>query len=236
MGDHDSGPVLHGSLDGFLHFLLRSLIKSGGGLIEQEYLGLRDQGTGNSDSLLLSTRELTTLESALDLISLMKGSILKSLISLVNIAFNNLEITLLGIPLLKLFQDVELLIILFLTKRIVKFGFVLFHCLQETSIGIIEGVKTTLVNELIAIGYSSSFNNLTILSIELSIEDVVFDGIVENAWFLHNERKCLSKIPNFVGLDVDSIEKDLTEVWIIESHQEAHEGTLTASTFTNESD
>jgi len=205
VGNHDSGPVLHGGLDGFLHFLLRSLIKSRGGLIEQENFGFRDQGTGDSDSLLLSTRELATLEATLDLISLMKGSILKGLISLVNVTFNNLEVTLLGISFLKLFQDVELFVILFLTKRFAKCNFVLFHCLQETSIGVIERVKTTLVNELIAIGDSSNFNNLTILSFQLSIKDIVFDRIVENAWFLHNQRKCFSEIPNLVGLDVDSI-------------------------------
>ena len=64
MSDHDRGAAFHGSIQSLLHDLLTVLIKGRGGLVEDEDLGVLDEGAGDGDALLLAARELAALQAA----------------------------------------------------------------------------------------------------------------------------------------------------------------------------
>ena len=53
MGDGDGGTVFHQPLQGVLHHALAFRIEGGGRLVEDEYRGIFQDGSGNADSLPL---------------------------------------------------------------------------------------------------------------------------------------------------------------------------------------
>lgn len=72
VSDHDRGAFLHCSLQGLLHKLLRFLIEGRGGLVEKENRRLADDGSSDSNSLLLSSRKLAATLTSEDLEACMK--------------------------------------------------------------------------------------------------------------------------------------------------------------------
>jgi len=55
VSNDDGGPVLHDVLQSLLHLLLRVLIEGTGGFVQDEDLGLPDDGSGNGNPLLLAS-------------------------------------------------------------------------------------------------------------------------------------------------------------------------------------
>ena len=55
--NNDGGPLLAQSCHGFLNAPLRQAVKGGGGLIQQQYEGVAQQGTGEGHPLLLPTTQ-----------------------------------------------------------------------------------------------------------------------------------------------------------------------------------
>ena len=55
-----------------LNLILGVLIECGGRLIEEEDLGLSDDGSGNRDPLLLAARELATFDATLRLVAIVE--------------------------------------------------------------------------------------------------------------------------------------------------------------------
>ena len=76
------------------------------------------------------------------------------------------------------------------------------------------------LNEFQSISTLSSIIYLAIILVLISIEDVVFDRIVEQGRFLHNKAHCPSQLLQIVLLDVNAIYQNLSKVDIIESQNQ----------------
>ena len=57
MCNDDGSTALHGAVKSLLHDLLTLLVQGRRSLVQNQNLGVLDEGTGDSDSLLLTTRE-----------------------------------------------------------------------------------------------------------------------------------------------------------------------------------
>ncbi len=57
MGDHERGPVRHHVLERVLDERLRLRVEMGGGLVEDQDLGVLEDDPGDRDALLLSSRQ-----------------------------------------------------------------------------------------------------------------------------------------------------------------------------------
>ncbi len=65
VSNNDRSSPLHGSVEGLLHDFLTLLIEGTRGLVEDQDLGVLDQGSGDGDALLLATGKLGSFETAL---------------------------------------------------------------------------------------------------------------------------------------------------------------------------
>lgn len=115
------------------------------------------------------------------------------------------------------------------------FSLSIFHFLDQTSWGIIDLINS-LLNEFIAVGSVRALYDLWVSGLEVSVKDILLDRVVEDTWLLHNKGQSFSKSVQVVGLDVDSVQVDCSELWVIETHHQVHEGTLTATGLTDEGD
>ena len=87
VSDHDRSAALHCPVQSLLHDLLAVLIKSGGGLVEDEDLGVLDEGAGDGDALLLAARELAALQAAVLVEALVQDELSIGAALLVNCPF-----------------------------------------------------------------------------------------------------------------------------------------------------
>lgn len=72
MRDDNHGSADLDLLEGILDLLLGVFIQGRGCLVEQQDLGLSDEGSGNGNSLFLSAGEFATFEAALSVEAFMK--------------------------------------------------------------------------------------------------------------------------------------------------------------------
>jgi len=92
MSDNDGRSSLHGQIKGSGDFSLGIFIQSRSGLIKEKDLWFSDNGSGDCDSLLLSSRELSSLDSTLSRFkSATKFDVLLGAMSRVNVTDHWLE-------------------------------------------------------------------------------------------------------------------------------------------------
>ena len=63
MSYNNRGTALHGAIKSLLHNFLALFIQSGSGLVKDQDPWVLDESTGDSDTLLLTARELSTLDT-----------------------------------------------------------------------------------------------------------------------------------------------------------------------------
>jgi hypothetical protein len=79
-------------------------------------------------------------------------------------------------------------------------------------------------NKLESIGHLCDLSHLDIVCLIVSIEDVLFDGRVEEERLLHDNSNLLSKLSHVVVTDVDSIDQELALSQVIESKEKVRGG------------
>ena len=115
-------------------------------------------------------------------------------LSVIDISFNRLEDAL-GILLLHHFgQDIQLLIVKFLTDHLDNALFVLLHFLFQTDRALVKLESILPFDKFSGIGVFGCLENLSILGICLSIENILQDRVVEDDWLLHYQRNGFSKV------------------------------------------
>lgn len=127
MSNNNRSSILHGLLKCDLDLLLGVFVQGGGSLIEKQDLWLSENGSSNSNSLFLSTRELAAFDAALCLESLMHINVKKRSFSLVDISLNKLELICVIFLLLQFFKDFDLLFKLCFTNEVDKSILVILH-------------------------------------------------------------------------------------------------------------
>ena len=71
--------------------------------------------------------------------------------------------------------------------------------------------------------------DLKICRIWLPVKNIVFDAAVKQDGLLHNKSHPLPQLCHPVHLDVNSIDENLAELWVVEAHHEADQGRLTTA-------
>lgn len=134
-----------------------------------------------------------------------------------------------------LLEDIHLFVILFFANEINDFLLFVNIQLDQSLSRIINifRIGSRPVDELDAVGHLGGVENLTVAGVGLSIEDVLQYRVIEDDGFLHYKRNRSSEVMEIHCLDIDSIQENLTLIWIIESHQQVDEGALSTSRFTN---
>lgn len=77
--------------------------------------------------------------------------------------------------------------------------------------------------------------DFTVESTGFTVKNVFKNRVIEDNWLLHDERNGVSKVMEIDVFDVSSIEKNLSVINVIESHEKVDKGTLTTSTFSDKS-
>ena len=106
MSNHNGGPVIHDVVEGYLNLSLRGLIQCRCSLIKDQDLRAPNDGSGYSDPLFLTPRELAALDPALDVKPMVELEGLFLGASPVDIALDSSEHALLLFFVLKLLQDI----------------------------------------------------------------------------------------------------------------------------------
>lgn len=123
-------------------------------------------------------------------------------LSVIDISFNRLEDAL-GILLLHhLGQDIQLLIVKFLTDHLDHDLFVFLHFKFQIDGALIKLESVLPLDKFSGIGVFGRLDNLSILGICLSIENILQDRVVEDDWLLHYQRNGFSKVMKVIILDV----------------------------------
>ena len=84
VSDHDRCAPFHSSVKRLLHHFLALLVESRSGFIEDQDPWVLDEGSGDGDSLFLTTRKLTSLEPAVLVESFMQLEFAVCVTQLVN--------------------------------------------------------------------------------------------------------------------------------------------------------
>jgi len=152
MSNDNSGSVRHSSFDCCLDILLRSLVKSRSSLIEKKNSGLSNESSSNSYSLFLTSRELSSLDATLSLVTLVESIGPEGAFSIVDVTFNSLELSFLLCLNLKQFKNCDLFIELLLSDHFHDLVLVCLHFLEEICrCGIDSWRKILFLDELNAI-------------------------------------------------------------------------------------
>jgi len=173
MSDNDHGTASLDIIEGLLDLFLGVFIQSWSCLIKKKNFRFSNDCSGNSNSLFLTSWELSTFNTTLSFNSLVKFIIFEASRSIVNVSWHILKRSLL-LVLTNHFEDkFFLFVVLSLAHYHNKGFFVLLHNNQQRRWCIIKFGKLFTCNKIVTVGNSSCLKDLFIGSIQFTIEDIL---------------------------------------------------------------
>lgn len=151
VSNDDNSSVLHGIFNSDLNLFLVCLVKGRSRLIEQQDLWLSNEGSSNCNTLLLSTGQFAALDSTLVFETFDKWNIVELFISRIDVTIDSIKVSLLLFLCFQLFDNVELLVVLFLANEPNNSIFLLFHLLEQLYRGVLDTLEGAFVNEVSAV-------------------------------------------------------------------------------------
>lgn len=102
-------------------------------------------------------------------------------------------------------------------------------------ITIASGLLSFRGDKLESVGLLGSLENLLVACVKPTIQDVLLQCVVEEQWLLLDEAEPLAQLINVQCLGINTVDKNLAELRIVESHHEGNECGLALARFTYDS-
>ena len=93
--------------------------------------------------------------------------------------------------------------------------------------------KISAMDEFLCVRNCNCLSNLLIRGFWIAVKDVLFNRVVEQGWFLHHEPESSTQFPNIIFSNVYPVDQHLTEIRIIEAHNQTDQGGFTLARFAN---
>ena len=85
-------------------------------------------------------------------------------------------------------------------------------------------ITSSSADEFKSIGLPGSIHDFTVRCIEAPVKNVLLERVIEEQGLLLHESKSLTKLSNVHLPDINSINKHLAKLWIVEAHDQANKG------------
>lgn len=162
VSDDDNRSILHWIFDGNLNSLLVRLVQGWCGFVQKKDARLSDEGSGNGNSLFLTTWKFSSLETALCLKAFSHILIFFTLLSVINVSFNCHEVSFLLFLLNKFLHNFELFNVFCLANELNNCLLLLFHGLEQFNRLFFDSLERIGFDELGTVCDLCSFQDLSV--------------------------------------------------------------------------